>query len=68
MANQDGCHSEMITHVLRHMTSSPHNADVKSDISDVLSTLALKSWNSCTKYVVEMAARKKKIVFKFDTS
>ena len=29
---QDGRHSEMITQLLRHVTSSPHNADVKGDI------------------------------------
>ena len=29
---QDGRHSEMITQLLRHMTSSPHDAGVKRDI------------------------------------
>ena len=32
MADQDGRHSEMITQLLRHVTSSPHDADVKVDI------------------------------------
>ena len=32
MADQDGRHSEMITQLLRHVTSSPHDADVKGDI------------------------------------
>ena len=29
---QDGRHSEMVTQLLRHMTSQPHNPDVKGDI------------------------------------
>ena len=32
MVDQDGRHSEMITQLLRHMTLSPHDADVKGDI------------------------------------
>ena len=32
MADQDGPHSEMITQLLRHVASSPHDADVKGDI------------------------------------
>ena len=32
MADQDGRHSEMITQLLRHVTSSPHEAVVKGDI------------------------------------
>ena len=32
MAARDGRHSEMITQLLRHVTSSPHDADVKGDI------------------------------------
>ena len=32
MADQDGRRSEMITQLLRHVTSSPHDADVKGDI------------------------------------
>ena len=32
MADQDGRYSEMITHLLRHVISSPHDADVKGDI------------------------------------
>ena len=32
MKDQDGRHSEMITQLLRHVTSSPHNADVRGDI------------------------------------
>ena len=32
MAAQDGRHSEMITQLLRHVTSSPIDADVKGDI------------------------------------
>ena len=32
MADQDGRHSEMITQLLRHVTSQPHDADVKGDI------------------------------------
>ena len=32
MADQDGRHSEMITQLLRHVKSSPHDADVKGDI------------------------------------
>ena len=32
MADQDGRHSEMITQLLRHVTSSTHDADVKEDI------------------------------------
>ena len=32
MAEQDGRHSEMITQLLRHVTSQPHDADVKGDI------------------------------------
>ena len=31
MADQNGHLSEMITHLLRHVTSSPHDADVKGD-------------------------------------
>ena len=33
MADQDGCHSEKITQLLRQVTSSPHDSDVKKDIS-----------------------------------
>ena len=33
MANQDGRHSEMVTQLLRHVTSEPHTAYVKGDIS-----------------------------------
>ena len=29
MADQDGRHSEMITQLLRHLTSSPHDAEAK---------------------------------------
>ena len=32
MADQDGRHSEMVTQLLRHVMSSPHNRDVKGDI------------------------------------
>ena len=32
MADQDGHHSEMITQLLRHVRSSPHDADIKGDI------------------------------------
>ena len=32
MVDQDGRHSEMITQLLRHMTSSPNDADAKGDI------------------------------------
>ena len=32
MADQDGRHSEMITQLLHHMSSSPHDADFKGDI------------------------------------
>ena len=32
MADRDGRHSEMITQLLRHVTSSPHDADVRGDI------------------------------------
>ena len=32
MVDQDGRHSEMITQLLRHVTSHPHDADVKGDI------------------------------------
>ena len=32
MADQDGQHSEMITQLLRHVTSQPHDADVEGDI------------------------------------
>ena len=32
MADQDGRHSEMITQLLRHVTSEPRDADVKGDI------------------------------------
>ena len=32
MADQNGRHSEMVTQLLRHVTSQPHNADVKGDI------------------------------------
>ena len=32
MADRDGHHSEMITQLFRHVTSSPHDADVKGDI------------------------------------
>ena len=40
MADQDGRRSEMITQLLRHVTSQPHDADVtKKTFSDVLSTL-----------------------------
>ena len=31
MADQDGRHSEMITQLLRHVESSPHDTDVKGD-------------------------------------
>ena len=31
MADQDGGHSKMITQLLRHVTSYPHDADVKGD-------------------------------------
>ena len=33
IADQDGCHSEMITKLLRHVTSSAHGPDFKEDIS-----------------------------------
>ena len=33
MVDQDGCHSEMISQLLRQVTSSPHDADVKGDVS-----------------------------------
>ena len=33
MADHDGRHSEMITQLYRHVTSSLHDADVKGDIS-----------------------------------
>ena len=32
MVDQDGRHSETITQLLRHVTPSPHDADVKGDI------------------------------------
>ena len=32
MADQDRRHSETITQLLRHVRSSPHDADVKGDI------------------------------------
>ena len=32
MVDQDGRHSEMITQLLRHVTSSSNDADVKGDI------------------------------------
>ena len=32
MADQDGRHSEMITQLLRHVTSSPYDANIKGDI------------------------------------
>ena len=32
MAEQGGCHSEMITQLLRHVTSTSHDADAKGDI------------------------------------
>ena len=32
MADQDGRHSEIITQLLRHVTSSPHDVEVKGDI------------------------------------
>ena len=32
MADQDGRHSEIITQLLRHVTPSRHDADVKGDI------------------------------------
>ena len=32
MADEDGRYSEMITQVLRHVTSKPRDADVKGDI------------------------------------
>ena len=32
MADQDGCHSELIMQLLRHVTSSLHDADVKEYI------------------------------------
>ena len=32
MANKDGHHSEMITQLLRHVTSLPHDVDVKGHI------------------------------------
>ena len=32
MADQDGHHSKMIMQLLCHVTSSPHDADVKGDI------------------------------------
>ena len=32
MADQDGHHSKVITQLLRHVTSSPRDADVKGDI------------------------------------
>ena len=32
MADQDGRHSKMIMQLLRHVTSSPHDGDVKGDI------------------------------------
>ena len=33
MADQDGRHSDMITKLLRHVTSQPHDTDAKGDIS-----------------------------------
>ena len=32
MADQDGRHSEVITQLLRHVTSSTHDMEVKEDI------------------------------------
>ena len=32
MADQDGRHSEIVPQLIRHVTSQPHNADVKGDI------------------------------------
>ena len=32
MVDQDGHHPEMITQLLRHVKSSPHDVDVKGDI------------------------------------
>ena len=32
MANQEGRHSEMVTPLLRHVTSQPANPDVKGDL------------------------------------
>ena len=32
MAQQDGCHSEMIMQLLRHVTSSPYDTDLYRDI------------------------------------
>ena len=32
MVDQDGRHSQMITQLLRHLTSAPHHAVVKGDI------------------------------------
>ena len=32
MADQDGLHSAMNTQLLRHVTLSPHDVDVKGDI------------------------------------
>ena len=32
MADQDGRHSKLNTQILRHVTSSPHDAEVKGDI------------------------------------
>ena len=32
MADQDGRHSDMITQLLRHITTSPHDGDAKGDI------------------------------------
>ena len=39
MADQNGRHSEMVTQLLRHVTSQLHNADVKGDILDIVPTL-----------------------------
>ena len=32
MAYQEGRHLDIMTQLLRHLTSSPHNADLKRDI------------------------------------
>ena len=32
MVDQDGCHSEMVTQLLRHVMSSPDEVDIKADI------------------------------------
>ena len=41
MADQDGRHSDMITQLLRHVTSSPLDVDTKGDILRRISTLQL---------------------------